>query len=455
VTSAKVDHAPLVEGSLWKAIWLMSWPLTLQTVAVSIVGMVDVQVAGLISHTAQAAVGLAEQVMFLFMIFLMSLGVGTTAIVSRAYGAKDLQGTTYATGQSLALSMVSGGLLMVLSFLTADYLLPLFSKSPDVVAMAHKYLITFALYLVPFSFIHIANAAFRAIGNAKVPLLVVGVEVVVNIIGDYLTVVYQWPVKGLGIQGIAWSAVAGAVVGTCISIYWLLRSPLRDAFKHLLPVSRDAIGRVLNVGLPAGAQRLSWAASVFGVFFILSQLPHPTAALASWTIGMRVEGLLFMPLMALSMAVGAIVGQNLGAQQYHRAHVAGWHVTWIGVGLMVVLSVPLFIFAEPCARLMSPHDADTIKITADYLRINAIAEPFLAVNMILSGALQGAGDTRITMWISIFHNWIVRLPLAWFLAFNAHWAANGVWAAMAISVALSSLIVAWRFQSGVWAKTRV
>jgi MATE family multidrug resistance protein len=450
----RVEDAPLVEGSLWKAIWLMSWPLTLTTVAGSIVGMIDVQVAGLIGSVSQAAVGLAEQVIFLFMIFLMSLGVGTTAIVSRAFGERDLKQTNFATGQSLSLSILSGVVLMIAAFFTARYLMPLFSKSPQVVAEGDLYLTIFALYLVPFSLVCISNSAFRAVGNAKIPLLVVSIEVIVNIIGDYLTVVYNWPVPGLGIRGIAWSAVVGAIIGATSAIICIRRSVLSGCANHLMPLDKEALLRVLKVGLPAAFQRLGWAASVFVVFFILSRLKEPTAALASWTIGMRVEALLFMPLMALSLAVSSIVGQNLGAKQIDRAFRAGWHVTWIGVGMMFVLATLMFLFAEPIAARMS-HDPETIKITADYLRINALAEPFLAVNMILSGALQGAGDTKITMWISIFGNWVVRLPLAWYLAMIAGYNATGAWIAMSASVVVSSLMIAWRFQSGVWTKQKV
>lgn len=449
-----VEHAPLVEGSLWKAIWVMSWPLTLTTVAASIVGMVDVQVAGLLGSASQAAVGLAEQVIFLFMIFLMSLGVGTTAIVSRAYGARELKEADYAAAQSLSLSIMSGIGLTVLAFLTAKYFLPLFSRSPQVVAESQVYLTVFALYLVPFSLVCISNAAFRAIGNAKIPLLVVTVESAINIIGDYATVVGNWPVAGLGIRGIAYSAVAGALIAALVAVICIWGSPLKQSLSKLFPVSREAVVRVLNVGVPAAFQRLSWAASVFVVFFILSRLPDPTAALASWTIGMRVEALLFMPLMALSLAVGSIVGQNLGANQVERAFRAGWHMTWIGVGMMFLLATPLFLFATQCASLMS-HDAPTIRITADYLRINALAEPFLAVNMILSGALQGAGDTKITMWISIFTNWVVRLPMAWVLSLLWGWAATGTWVAMSVSIVISSVIIAFRFQSGVWARQKV
>jgi multidrug resistance protein, MATE family len=229
---------------------------------------------------------------------------------------------------------------------------------------------------------------------------------------------------------------------------------LRSCLSQLFPLSASLTKRLLHVGAPAAMQRISWAASVFVLFFILAQLPESTAALASWTIGMRVEGLLFMPLMALSLAVGSIIGQNIGAKRLDRAFQAGWTVTNIGVALMIVLGLALFMGADALAALMS-RDPKTIEFTANYLRINAVAEPLLAVNMILSGGLQGAGDTRITMWVSLFTNWIIRLPLAWFLAIPLHWGTNGVWVAMSVSVGIAALIIAARFQSRAWTKLRI
>lgn len=453
-TGRKVGSAPLIEGSEWKAIWIMSWPLMITTVSTSLVGLIDLQVTGYIGSSAQAAVGVAEQVIFIFMVGIMSLGVGTTAIVSRAYGEDKPADANFATGQSLGLSIITGLVLTLLALFTAHYLLPLFSQAPDVVAQGTLYLGIFSLYIIPFSMASIGSAAFRAIGDAKTPLLIVLTEVAVNIAGDYLTVLGNWPVPGLGVRGVAYSAIAGALVGCFMALICIWRSPLKNSLTHLFPLSLTMVKRLLHIGIPAAMQRISWAASVFVVFFILSRLPQPTAALASWSIGMRVEGLLFMPLMALSLAVGSIVGQNLGAQQVDRAFRSGWTVSNIGVALMVVLGAALFFGADAMAAFMS-HDPQTREITASYLRINALAEPFLAVNMVLSGALQGAGDTRITMWVSLFTNWLVRLPLAWYLASPLHWGPAGVWAAMSISVSVAALMIAARFQSRAWAKIKV
>jgi Na+-driven multidrug efflux pump len=170
---------------------------------------------------------------------------------------------------------------------------------------------------------------------------------------------------------------------------------------------------------------------------------------------MRVEGLIFMPLMALSLAVSSIVGQNLGARRHDRAINAGWSVTMIGVAMMVLMGIALFFCAPILAHTMNSNDPKTITFVTGYLRINACAEPFLALAMVLGGALQGAGDTRTPMWISFFCHWVIRLPLAWFLALGLQWGPNGAWASMAVSVICSGIATAWWFQSKKWLKTEV
>lgn len=448
-------EAPLVSGNLWKAIWDMSWPLLVATIAGSLVALVNVQVAGRLGAASQAAVGVAEQMLFIFQVFLMSIGVGTTALVSRAYGRKDYAEADYVAAQSLTLSILVGLVLTGAAILTAHFIVPLLNQEAGVNAQSYLYLTVYALYLVPYSLVCIANAAFRAIGNARIPLVVICVEVSINIAGDYLTVFYNWPVPGLGVQGIAASAVVAALIAAVVSIFFMRCSQLRNSLKQLFPLCTSTIKRIATIGVPSALQRLSWAMSVFGLFFILSNVSDPTAAIAAWTIGMRIEGLLFMPEMALSIAVGSIVGQSLGAKRIDRAFRAGWTMCGIAVCLIGTLSVWVFVFARELASLMSAQDPATVECTTRYLQINAVGAISQAVNAVISGALQGAGDTKSTMWISIVSNWVVRLPLAWLLAVYVGMGADGAWIAMSASATLSAIAVVARFQSGGWVNRKI
>lgn len=162
-----------------------------------------------------------------------------------------------------------------------------------------------------------------------------------------------------------------------------------------------------------------------------------------------------MPELALSLAVSSIIGQNLGAKRIDRAFRAGWTVTGIAVCMMGTVAVGEFIFARQLALMMSANDPATIECTTGFLQILAIGAVSQAVNAVLSGALQGAGDTKITMWISVVCNWIIRLPLAWFLAIHMGMGANGAWISMTASATISAIAVAVRFQTGAWVHRKV
>jgi putative MATE family efflux protein len=399
-------------------------------------------------------VGISEQILFLFMVLIMSIGVGTTAIVSRAAGAGDLKEASHSAAQSISFSFGLGLCLCLLSLTCAHLGFRLSEGASDATTMSRGYLSVYSFYLIPFSIVSIINAAFRAIGDAKTPLLIVACMTCLNIVGDYATVLGNWPVAGLGVKGIAASGITASCLGAALGFFFLSRSPIKGALNSLFPVHFSYVKRILSIGIPSGLQRLGWSLSVFALFAILARCPHPTQALAAWTIGMRLEALLFMPLMALSLAVASIVGQNLGAKRVDRATRAGWHVTGIGVILMLVLGTLLYFFAPELAAQMT-SDPATIDYVVAYLKVNAFSEPMLALSMILGGALQGAGDTRTPMLITVLSHWLVRLPLAWLLALKLGYGPNGAWLSMLGSTVVSASLTTWRFQSKAWVKAKV
>jgi putative MATE family efflux protein len=347
-----------------------------------------------------------------------------------------------------------GLFLSALCFLIGRHGIHLLSSSADVLKNSSDYLSIYSFYLIPFSITAIVNSAFRAVGNARIPLVIVAITTVINITGDYLTVICNWPIPGLGIRGVALSGLTASSFGSMLALAFLSRSILKDSFSKILPIDFNQLKTIIKIGFPSGLQRLLWALSVFMLFYILRYSDHPTEAIASWTIGMRVEGLVFMPLMALSLAVSSIVGQNLGAKQPERAFKAGWQVTKIGLGLMLVLGSAMFFLSNRLAHQMS-IDPFTITYTSNYLRINAFSEPFLAFGMIMAGALQGAGDTRTPMWISLATHWMIRMPVAALLVIGLKVGPTGAWIAMALSIVLMGLLTLWRYQSKAWITTEV
>jgi putative MATE family efflux protein len=313
-------------------------------------------------------------------------------------------------------------------------------------------LIIYAFYFLPFSFLSIVNAGFRADGDAKTPLLVVLTMTFFNVIGDFWFV--YGPLHNLGIKGLAWAGFLSSIIAALVAWYKLNHSDLNGSLNKFLPVDKGILINLVKISVPAAMQRMAWNFSVFALFFTLKHCPGPTAAMAAWTIGIRVESFLFMPMFALGQAVSSVVGQNLGAKEDERAFQAGWNVSWLGFGLMLVCGFLLFLFSPLLASFMT-NDHDSITYTISYLQMCALAQPLQAMAMILNGALQGAGDTKIPMWITIGTHWLVRQPLAWILAITCSLGPKGVWIAMALSSAASGLLNFWRYQSRAWERLRL
>jgi putative MATE family efflux protein len=446
------SEAALVGGNLWHTIWIMSWPLLLLMISNAIVGVVDVQVAQSFGASAQAAVGLADQIVFLFIAAVLAASIGTNALVSRALGAGELDKAIHVQGQALLFALLMGIVTTICSLLFTRNLLQFFSPDPTVSALATPYLAIYALYFLPFCFLCIVNAGFRAAGDARTPLLVVLSMTIVNVVGDYWFV--YGPMNYLGIKGLAIAGFIASIVGALVAWYRLNKSLLKHSIKKLLPADYEILGKLVKISTPAALQRLTYNLSSFVLFFTLKHCINPTAALAAWTIGMRVEAFLFMPMFALGQAVSSIVGQNLGARESDRAYRAGWNVAWLGFVSMLICGTVLFITAPSLAAIMT-NDHFSQEYTISYLRILAIAQPFQSFAMIFNGALQGAGDTRMPMWITLFTHWVIRQPLAWLLAITCHFGAAGVWTAMSLSAASSGLLNLWRFQSRAWEKLKL
>ncbi len=445
-------EAVLVEGSLWHAIWIMSWPLLLLMISNALVGVVDVQVAQSFGASAQAAVGIADQIVFLFIAAVLAASIGTNALVSRALGAQELDKAVRMQGQALLFAFLMGTLLTICALLFSSNVMQFFSPDQSVSTLAKPYLVIYALYFVPFCFLCIVNAGFRASGDARTPLLVVLTMTVINVLGDYWFV--YGPMRYLGIKGLAIAGFIASIVGAAVAWQRLSKSVLKNSIKSLLPADYEILTKLIKISTPAALQRVTWTLSVFVLFFTLKHCPNPTAALAAWTIGMRVESFLYMPMFALGQAVSSIIGQNLGAREVERAFKAGWTVSWLGFFVMFVCGIVLFFGAPALASIMT-SDPTANAYTADYLRICALAQPLQAMAMIFNGALQGAGDTRVPMWISICMHWVVRQPLAWLLAITYSLGPQGVWIAMSISSCGSGLLNFWRFQSRAWEKLKL
>lgn len=435
----------LVEGNPWVGLWHLAWPLVLTMLLNATTGLLDAWIAGHISPTAQAAVGLTLQLIFLINTTTMATSIGTQALVSRFVGAGAWGDAAAAAKQSLVVGAVFTLLLIGPVLLFAPALFAAVGAAPDVAEAGSMYLRWLMLGLLPMDLAILLHAVFRARGNTRSMLAGAAVEAVVWA-GCSLGL-GLW--GGWGLHGLAAGFVAGKTAGF-VTCWWLFtRMPLYAYVPRSWKLDRGWARRILAIGVPGGVQALSRNLGGMAFFGVLGLTAHPTAAVAACAIGFRIESVAFLPVFAFNIAAATMVGQNLGASQPERAQRSAWQIVGVAVALMTAFGVFFFTQAEFLASRFAP-DPVVASFVADYLRIMALSEPFLAVTMVLNGALQGAGETKPPMMMTFAAQIGLRLPAAFFLAVPLGHGPMGAWWAMAGSMVVQSALVVWWFRRGTW-----
>lgn len=446
----------IINGSTWAAIWHMSWPLLLNMATISVASFADIWVAGQLGSNAQAAIGIGGQIWFFMIMLTVALSAGTTALVSRYWGARDVETTIEAARQSIVFSIIFGVVSCAAGLALAPWLLSALGAPPKVQELGWQYLRIDLLSHVPYTVLWVCNSIFRAKGNARIPMFIMAGITAMVIVLDFVLCLNPFHV---GVAGIGYAWLVSGSLGACISLFLLRRSEigscvdLRGVWKHGL--SREWLMRLMHIGIPACIQDLAWVGGNFVLFKIFAEVPDPTTAEAAWAVGLRVEEMVAgMPIYALSMAVSTIVGQNLGAKQPDRAVRAGWQVAGIGSGFNAIIALILFFGALPISKMMST-DAPVIACTVQYLQIVGLSAPFVAAWLILFGGMQGAGYTKVPMWATVVCLAIIRLPLAWYLTVKLGMGPVGTWIGMASSSYLIGTFAIILFRAGHWKHQKV
>lgn len=440
----------LITGNLWIKIWQVSWPMLLIMIFNFFVGFADIYVAGFISPEVQAAIGFVSQLYFLIIIIANAVSIGTLAMVSRAIGSGNFKRAIEITRQSLILSSLIATGLMISGLIFYAEIISLAGFPLKIREISEDFFKIFALALGPNYILIISNAIFRASGEVKKPLFTMFLVSVINILGDFALVFGIFPFPRMGYIGIAISTAISVTIGMGINLVYFFFTRWRSLYTSIWSVSKDTFKKIIKISWPAALLQAAWNAGSILLYNILGRLENASIiAIASITNGLRIEAIIYLPAFAMNMAASVLLGQNLGAGDTERAEKVGWRIAFAGVVLISMMALVIFIFAERFAAILTKNPA-VLEETTRYLRINMLSEPFMAASVILAGGLQGAGDTKGTMWVIIIAMWIIRLPLAYCLALILDFGATGVWVAMVLSMGVQGILMTWRFHSGHW-----
>lgn len=447
----------ITSGNVWSAVWYVAWPTAVNTLVQTAYNVINGIFVGRLPNAEQAlaAIGIGGAVLMIQFALTMGISVGSAALVARFVGAGQHGDADEATGQSLTLAVLSGFLSSLPLVFAARPIVAIVGAQAGVAPLAGDYTAIIAWFSVPLFVYLIAQSTLRSAGDVKSPLYAGAATIAINVVLDYVLIFGVGPIPHLGVRGAAISTGISRIAGMLLTLWFLERSVLGNAFLHTKP-RWEWWRRILNIGWPAVLQNIVWTGASVMFIRILGFLPggQATAAQAALTVALRIESIAFMPGVAYATAATPLVGQNLGAGKLERAVHSAWVATGQAVFIMSAVAI-MFLAAPKWLALIFTSDPAVVPLVVTYLRINALSEPLLAVGMVMRGALQGAGETRVPFALTLLTLWVIRIPLTYALAVPLGLGATGAWIAMSSSTFLSGMVMASYFRWGRWREVQV
>jgi putative MATE family efflux protein len=447
------SHQDYTTGNLNRAILLLAVPMVLEMVLESLFAVVDVFWVGRLGANAVATVGLTESLLSLVFAVGIGFSLSTTAMVARRIGEKDPEDAAVAGVQAIVLGLFTSIAIGIPCFIYAPQLLRLMGASGDIVSTGSGYARIALGGSGVILMLFLNNAIFRGAGDAAIAMRLLWVSNIINLILDPCLIFGLGPFPRLGVTGAALATFTGRSIGVAYQFYRLLRGTERiRILSRQIRVNWHVLLRLVRVSLTGILQFAIAHTSWIGLVRIVSMFG--AAALAGYTIAIRIIVFLILPSWGLSNAAATLVGQNLGAKKPERAEQAVWRTGFYNMLFLGSMGVFFVIMAEPIARLFT-QDPAVIPLAATCLRIISYGNIGYAYGMVMLQAFNGAGDTVTPTIVNFFGFWLFEIPLAYWLAIPMRLRSNGVYIAIVVAEAAIAAASAVLFKRGKWKMQKI
>lgn len=445
LSGAEQDYT---QGSIRKAVFLLAIPMILELSLESVFAVVDMFFVSKLGPNAIATVGLTESVITIIYSLAIGLSTAATAIVARRIGEKNPEGGAHAGAQAIVVALVFTVISSVLGVIYASDILRLMGASEEVVtegAIFTQIMLGGSLAII---FLFLINGIFRGAGDAAMAMRSLWIASIINIILCPIFI-HFW-----GLKGAAIATVIGRSTGVLYQCYHLFRGSGMLTFKtRHFTFDADVIKSVISVAWPATLQFIIAS----GSWIILARLVAETGgthASAGYQIAIRNVVFFILPAWGLSNAAATLVGQNLGAGQLERARKSVMLSARYNAIFMSFVMVLFVVFATPIIRIFT-HEAVVVDYGAKALRIIGTGYIFYGIGMVMTQALNGAGDTKTPTYINFVCFWLVQIPLAYLLAKGLDMKSTGAYIAIPVAETLIALVAWYYFKKGKWQTIKV
>ncbi len=399
-------------GEPWKQIVIFTIPMLLGNIAQQLYNTVDSIVVGkYVGDNALAAVGSAGPILNLLLVLFIGISMGASIMVAQYFGAKQKEELSYTIGNCISLTAIAVAIIMVVAVIVVRPLLELLQTPESIIDWCASYLLIMFLGSIGSAYYNILSGVLRGLGDAFSALVYLLVATILNIVLDILFVAkFQ-----MGVSGVALATVIAQAVSAVLCFIRLAQmTELFDLKLPYMKLSKKYGSNIIRLGLPSG-----FTQAIFSMAMIVVQsLTNSFGELfiAANVIVMRVDGFAMLPNFSFGTAMTTYAGQNVGARKLDRVTKGARQGTFIAVLTTSVLTGLILLFGKPLMGIFT-DTAELVELSRRMMGIIAIGYVAMAVTQSLSGVMRGAGDTITPMWISLFTTVVVRVPIAYGLAY--------------------------------------
>ena len=425
----------MTEGAPWKRIAEFAVPMLLGNMAQQLYNTVDSIVVGkYVGDNALAAVGTSMPILNLLLAVFVGVATGAGIVISQHFGAGDRQGLSRAIGNCISLAAIASVATMVLGVLVTRPLLTLLDTPVSVYEWCADYLIIFFLGAAGFTFYNILSGILRGMGDSFSALGFLLIATVLNIFLDV------WFVAGfgLGVPGVALATIIAQAISAVLCFLKLLH--MRDVFdmtREYLKMRREAAWRIVKLGVPSGITQGIMAVAMLVVQSLTNSMGE--VVMACSVIIMRVDGFAMMPNMTFGQAMSVYTGQNVGAGRLDRVEKGIRQGGAMAVGISTAITVVLLFFGQYLFDMFT-DTPELLDLAMRMMRILAAGYICVAVTQVLGGVMRGSGDTMTPMWITMLTTIVLRIPVAYGLAWLTR---SDAWPEGHPRALFISLLVSW------------
>lgn len=430
-----------------KLIMILAVPAVIENFFQTVLGFVDTFFVSKISLAAVSAVGVTNAILAIYFALFMAVGVAANVRIANFLGADQPEKARHISQQSIQLAVIFGLFTGIATVIFAEPLLKLMGIEADVLSQGALYFRIVGIPSIFMSLMFVLSAILRGAGDTKSPMIVSIIINFINGVLDYVLIFGFLFIPEMGIIGAALATVFARVIGSGLLFYYIYRAKVLSFRKDYWKPDKVHLMELTALGAPAAGERLLMRAGqivYFGFVVVLG-----TNAFAAHQIAGNVEVFSYMIGYGFATATTILVGQQIGAGKYEEAKHYAKLSTYLAFASMAILGALLFFLGKWAGGFFT-EDQAVINDIGTALKISGITQPFLAVLLILTGAFQGANNTKFPMYLTAVGMWAVRAVLVYLFAIKLGWGLAGVWIAIGIDITFRAIVLVVQFWRGKW-----